>query len=238
MQLEHFFDVSQAQDLKTFERQLLGMANEIGFGLVTCALVIDNQRINGKVEYFAVSNTPQAFAESSKDSDAVARDPVVKRMKETSIPFLYNQDLYVAESAADLWEEQAAYGYKTGIAVALHLPENRHFLLGVDREQALPTAGRELSRMMADLQLLAVHAQSAASRLMAPASAEKRIKFTQRELEVLKWTRAGKSAWEAGQILGLSEQGVNYHMRSIFLKLDVSSKHLAVLKAIDLGIIS
>jgi LuxR family quorum-sensing system transcriptional regulator SolR len=56
-------------------------------------------------------------------------------------------------------------------------------------------------------------------------------------LEVLKWTQAGKTAWEIGQILNLSESGVNYHLRSILMKLDAISKHQAVLRALALGIL-
>lgn len=237
MHLDRFMEVSQAPDLATLQRRLLGMAADIGFGLVTGALVIENTVERDKTEFHAFGNTPQKFIESSQNAEFIARDPVVKRMKEMSVPFLYDQNLYVAEGAADLWDHQAPFGYRTGIAVALHLPGHRHFLLGMDREQALPKDGYELSRMMADLQLLAVHAQSAAMAIFEPKPMAPLPRLSKRELEVLKWTQAGKTAWEAGQILGLSEQGVQYHFRSILLKLDVGSKHQAVLKAISLGLI-
>jgi len=37
------------------------------------------------------------------------------------------QDTYVREGLGDKWEEQARFGYSNGIALALHLPEGRHF---------------------------------------------------------------------------------------------------------------
>jgi DNA-binding CsgD family transcriptional regulator len=237
MHLDRYIEVSSSKDLATFEKRLLGMAHDLGFGLVSGALVIENLVEKDKYQYHAFGNTPQEFLDASFQASSAARDPVLKRLKELSIPFCYNQDLYVQEGAGDLWEEQAAFGYRAGVAVALHLPGHQHFLLGVDREQSLPNNGAELSRLMADLQFLAVHAQSAALSILGPKQTLQVPKFSAREIEVLKWTRSGKSAWETGQILGLSEQGVNYHMRSIFLKLDVSSKHQAVLRAIDLGMI-
>jgi hypothetical protein len=50
----------------------------------------------------------------------------------------------------------------------LHLPEGKHFQFGVDRERPLPTDPGELQRLVADLQLFAVHAQDSAMRLLVP----------------------------------------------------------------------
>ena len=44
-------------------------------------------------------------------------------------------------------------------------------MLGVDRDQALPSDPSELTRMVADLQLFAVHAQDAAMRMLVPGGA-------------------------------------------------------------------
>ena len=55
--------------------------------------------------------------------------------------------------------------------------------------------------------------------------------------EVLRWTSEGKSAWEVSVILGMSEHTVNFHLRNLMAKLDVTSKHQAVLKAMSLGLI-
>ena len=73
--------------------------------------------------------------------------------------------------------------------------------------------------------------------LAAPSELAEVPTLSQRERDVLKWAQIGKTNWETGQILGLSEQGVLYHFRSILRKLDVTSKHQAVLKALDLGLL-
>lgn len=236
MRLQRFLDVSQSCDVETFERRLIGFAHELEFGIATAVLVSATPGQDPTV--VSVGNTPESFKEASHNASDVKRDPVIRRLKSLSVPFIYDQDLYVEEGAADLWEQQAAYGYRTGIAVALHLPGHKHFLLGVDRSDPLPKDQRQLTRLMADLQLLAVHAQSAASALLIPEEdAGEPPKLTPRELEVLRWTMEGKSAWAVGEILGVTEHAVNFHMRSIFRKLGVSSKHHAVLKAVRFGLI-
>lgn len=236
MRLQRFLDVSQSCDVETFERRLIGFAHELDFGIATAVLVSATPGQDPII--VSVGNTPESFREASHNPGDVKRDPVIRRLKSLSVPFIYDQDLYVDEGAADLWEQQAAYGYRTGIAVALHLPGHKHFLLGVNREQALPREDEQLTRMLADLQFLAVHAQDAAQRLLVPRDEELDAPhLTPRELDILRLTRDGKSAWVAGQILGISEHTVNFHLRNIQRKLNTTSKHQAVLVAMRHGLI-
>ena len=114
----------------------------------------------------------------------------------------------------------------------------RHFQLGVDRDQPLPGDVGELQRLVADLQLFAVHAQEAAVRLLLPdADQLEKPALTPREVEALSWTMEGKTAWEVGKILGISERTAVLHVNNAMHKLGCVSKHQAVLKALRLGLI-
>ena len=112
-------------------------------------------------------------------------------------------------------------------------------LIGVDRDHALPDSCGELTRITAELQLFAVHAQEAALRLMSPqATSVDRPAPTARELETLRWTMEGKTAWEVGRILGISEQTVARHLHNATRKLDAVNKHQAVIKALRQGLLN
>ena len=235
--LRDYVEVASAADVPTLESRLVRFANDLGFGIISGALVVEHTA--GKVSTFHLGNTPEAFQSTFASTDVGKRDPVMRRLKRLSAPFIYDQSMYVGEAAGDLWEMQALFGYKTGIAMALHLPGGKHFVMGVDREQPLPHDDVLLTRMMADLQLLAVHAQETAVRLLTPHAVELAgmPRLTDREIEILKWTADGKSAWSVSQILNLSENNVRYHIKRILVKLDVASKHQAALKARALGLI-
>jgi DNA-binding CsgD family transcriptional regulator len=58
-----------------------------------------------------------------------------------------------------------------------------------------------------------------------------------RELEVLRWLRAGKTSWDISVILQISERTVNYHVNNIMRKLGVINRMQAVSVAAnyDLG---
>lgn len=58
-----------------------------------------------------------------------------------------------------------------------------------------------------------------------------------RELECLTWVGHGKSSWDIGAILGISENTVNFHMKQILRKLGTSSRTVAVVIAIRSGLI-
>ena len=122
--------------------------------------------------------------------------------------------------------------------MALHMPEGRHFVLGVDRDKPIPADRHAVTRLVADLQLFAVHAQDAAQRILAPpASVPGAPSLTPRELETLRWTMEGKTAWEVGSVLGISERTAALHVNNATHKLGCVNKHQAVLKALRLGLI-
>lgn len=58
------------------------------------------------------------------------------------------------------------------------------------------------------------------------------IQLTERELECLRWAADGKTAWETGMVLNVSERTVNFHMTNAQKKLMASNKIQTVARAI------
>jgi len=61
---------------------------------------------------------------------------------------------------------------------------------------------------------------------------ERDMLVSARELECLKWIAEGKTAWEAGVILGISERTVRFHLNAAREKLDCLTTTQAVAKAV------
>ncbi len=61
--------------------------------------------------------------------------------------------------------------------------------------------------------------------------------LTGKELEILKWAREGKTAWEIALIKEVSEATVKHHFKSIYAKLGVTNRAQAVGEALCRGII-
>lgn len=234
--LKDFADIADGRDSAALESRLVQFAHELGFGIISAALVIEHGA--SEASSFAFGNIPPRFRERSQSREIAKRDPVMRRLKTWSVPFTYDQQMYVREGAADLWETQAAFGFKTGVAMALHLPEHRHFIVGVDRENALPNKEATMTRLMSELALLAVHAQEAASRIFAPApDGDSKVSLVQREIECLRWRGEGKTAWETGRILNLSESRVNKICAAAAHKLGCVSTSQAAIRATRAGLL-
>ena len=228
--------VLQARNRDEFRDEVVRFTQQLGFETVSAVTMVD--RGLGKSDLVMVDNTPTNYVEPYVDAASGKLDPVLQHCKRQTVPIIWNQNTYVENGVGDLWEQQAQFGYRTGIAMALHLPEGKHFLLGVDRDRPLPTDPQELQRLVADLQLFAVHAQEAAIRLLVPlAQQPERPALTPRELEALRWTMEGKTAWEVGAVLGISERTAVLHINNAMHKLGCVNKHQAVLKALRLGLI-
>ncbi|MDB6143447.1 MAG: LuxR family transcriptional regulator [Pseudomonas sp.] len=66
----------------------------------------------------------------------------------------------------------------------------------------------------------------------------RRQELTARELEVLKWCCAGKTAWEMALISEVSESTIKFHLRSIYAKLGVCNRAQAVSEAHVQGLLT
>lgn len=233
-----FLSVMEARNCDDFRQQVIRFGHSLGFGTISAIAVIDQSLTHS--EFHTVDNTPSAFADAYHDKRIAVLDPVMQHSKHSSVPLVWSQDTYVRESKGELWEHQAQFGYRHGIVLGLHFPGGRHFCLGVDTDRDLPKRTSTLTRIVADLQLFAVHAQEAAFRIFAAPTVEASDSpsLTPREIEALRWTMDGKTAAEVGEALRISERTAVFHLQNAVEKLACSSKHQAVLKAIRLRLLS
>ncbi|MEI7495408.1 MAG: LuxR C-terminal-related transcriptional regulator [Limnohabitans sp.] len=63
-------------------------------------------------------------------------------------------------------------------------------------------------------------------------------KLTKREVEILRWTAQGKSSEEIANLLHLSVNTINYHIKKSIAKLDAPNKTAAAVKAAVLGLLN
>ncbi len=158
-----FSEVLTSRNRDEFHGELVAFTRRLGFNTVSATLVLDHML--GEAEFITIDNTPQGYKEMFASPKKGRCDPVMQHCKRQSVPIIWDQSTYVGEGLGEMWEEQASFGYASGIALALHLPNGRHFFMGIDRDRPVPLDAVELTRVVADLQLFAVHAQDAAQRI-------------------------------------------------------------------------
>jgi len=62
--------------------------------------------------------------------------------------------------------------------------------------------------------------------------------LSEREMDVIKWLKHGKTSWEVSKILDISENTVNFHIKNIKRKLNATNRQHAVAIAIANNLIS
>jgi DNA-binding CsgD family transcriptional regulator len=98
----------------------------------------------------------------------------------------------------------------------------------------MPAADWQLqkARILPDFQALANYFHQHVLRIYGH-DASSAILVSARELDCLKWVAAGKTAWEASIILGISERTVRFHLNAAREKLDCLTTTQAVAKAVS-----
>uniref|UniRef100_UPI00286CB0FC autoinducer binding domain-containing protein n=1 Tax=Methylibium sp. TaxID=2067992 RepID=UPI00286CB0FC len=137
--------VLEAKSRDEFRGEVMRFTKQLGFDTMSAITVVDHPI--GDTEFVAVDNAPEAFREVIEDPTAIGMDPVMQHCRRHSVPIIWDQNTYVAAGQGAIWETQARFGYRAGICLALHMPEGRHFVLGVDRDQALPRDPVEVTRL-------------------------------------------------------------------------------------------
>jgi DNA-binding CsgD family transcriptional regulator len=176
-------------------------------------------------------------------------DPVVAFTPRIARPFLWerlrNGDLLSYRQQLVLDEAHEA-GLKNGISVPLHGPSARVAVVSfasrfrdADPQTCLGHFNALASLFHAAFTAI-VHGAELDAPSIAPSSEldAPSITLSQRERDCLNWTAQGKSSWDIGMILAISENTVNFHVKNAMRKLDSTSRIVAVLKAVRLGLIS
>ena len=158
--------VLEARSREEFGQEVARFTRSLEFETFSAITVVDHTL--GNSDFISIDNAPLGFKDAWNDPSLGMRDPVMQHCKRQSVPIVWDQRTYVNHGAGEMWEMQARFGYRTGICLALHLPEGRHFVLGMDRNDPLPSDASQLTRMVADMQLFAVHALDTALRVLLP----------------------------------------------------------------------
>ena len=166
-------------------------------------------------------------------------DPVSQQARASWLPVSWDAEQLTVQCKgrqSQLFCATVDHGYRRGISVPVRGPMGR-----LDMFVALSRLSRRDFALRAEtwkreFMLIGAYMSATYHSMIAP---EERTEasLTRRELECLSWTAHGKTAWEVGKLLQVSERTVQFHIQNACRKLDSVSKHQATLKAVAMGLI-
>lgn len=174
------------------------------------------------VEQLIVANGwPPGWLERYREGRFFFDDPVSKAAFVSAGPYTWRAARERNETTSRTMQiegEAREFGMVDGIAIPLFDPENWQAIVSLAAEVPIDVPRRVIVLLQGVAPL--VHGQL--SNLLT-GEAPKVPRLTQREAEILTWAAHGKSAWDTGQILSISENTVRFHLKQIRHKLNSSS---------------
>lgn len=179
--------------------------------------------------HVVLDHWPSGWAERYFSRGYLDRDPAIRRVMAAAPPFDWRE--LAADDPAErrVLEEAGDFRLRNGFTVPLVTLEGdaAGFSLAGERIELAPKDRGVLT-------LIATYAMARAILLGDEAPA---ITLTPRENEALQWSAEGKTEWEIGEAMGISEHGADKHLRSVRAKLGASSTTHAVALGIRQGLI-
>ncbi|NJO62379.1 MAG: hypothetical protein HC836_30390 [Richelia sp. RM2_1_2] len=186
-----------------------------------------------------ITNYPEKWIAKYKEKNYMDLDPVLKYAKIVNHAFSWKEVRSKTSTTHKIdlfWADAEAHGLVCGISIPLHGPNSLSFIMSV--ASSMPISCSACTNLD-ELQIVAYQFYLSYTTINVTDELYKlELIITKREKEILAWSAQGKSAWDISIILGISENTVNFHLKNIIKKLDVTNKVAAVVKAIRLGFIS
>lgn len=175
---------------------------------------------------------PEAFADYYLKQAIYKTDPFLKRAATQGLPFTWHQLIQEEDNSAAKAFVQACQGFGMvdGFVVPSHAPAGHMgmvcFMGPLDFDIVT----------QAQLSQIALYYSAAIRRISArPVAPNPNSLLTPRQLDCIRWIAAGKSDWEVGSILGLSESTVNRHVELAKERLGVRTRVQVVVEALQSG---
>ncbi|WP_445219810.1 autoinducer binding domain-containing protein [Bradyrhizobium sp. Pa8] len=232
---------NQTQSLKALFDLLVTCASEEGFTEVTYGALtfVEPLRLPGCPPPLVAMKAPPDWCQRYLERRYYAVDPVVRRTPMYAEPFLWDQlakEYQLQECEQRVLEEARQAGLKHGISVPLFGPAGR--LSVISFASCFDDADPEGHVMR--LNSLAWHFHVAFAEIAKPSNSacDSKVTLSEREKDCLRWVAEGKSSWEIGKILNVSENTVNFHLKNAIRKLGTANRTHGIAKAIRLCLIS
>lgn len=201
---------------------------------------IKHLTVDGHIAVKILNNLPSAWEARYRQANYLAVDPTVMHCQIHQTPIVWSDKLF--QGAPKLWSEANSAGLRAGWARSIRDVNGLHGMLTLARnERHLGT--NELRESTSRFQWLLNACQLLLNPVLIhqsvvncyPQSSERIL--TSREKEILEWTAEGRTSSSISDTLHISEATVNFHIRNVLKKLNVSNKTAAAVQAVRLGLI-
>jgi LuxR family transcriptional regulator, quorum-sensing system regulator BjaR1 len=235
--IKFIHDIDRARNVEDLSAQVVKHLSQLGAEHVIAGTYPGagpNRR--QQLSHALFGNYPAEWLERYLSRRYILKDPIMVRTKLNASPFFWDELAPVMaanDEARRIVEEAQEFNLVQGFSASIETLDGQMVGFSV--------SGRHFESDPNKRGILVLIASYAIGRAVAlqqqPSILKGKITLSAREREALQWASEGKNDWEIGEIMKISEHGVDKHMRSARMKLDAINRTQAVAEAIRQGLI-
>jgi DNA-binding CsgD family transcriptional regulator len=214
-------------------RRIEDAASGLGFEHVAYGFQSSLPFSNPKITL--LNNYSRSWQERYAQAGYLQVDPTVAHGRRSHEPIIWTDKVFAG--AQSLWDEVRAHGLRVGWAQSSLDGLGAGGMITLSRSCQSLTP-QELDAKQLKMRWLVQVAHLAFSPLLRCKPAKGSHTLSGKELEVLKWSADGKSAQDIADILSVSKNTVDFHIKNSVTKLQVPNKTAAVARAALLGLLN
>lgn len=203
---------------------------------------VDLPLVNDHPNQLRIGTYPEAWVKHYFEMDYISIDPIISHCHDHATPMPWEEAQSHQRRVVDphlqkirhMFGEAREFGLGTGVSVPLHGPGVSWGLMSFSSRHL---TADEFKTMLPELHLLSHFTHEAARRFVRSKTPAQLPALTKRERECLSWAAEGKTSWEIGQVLNISERTSIFHLQNATHKLGVSGRQAAIARAVTLGLI-
>ncbi|MEB0225101.1 autoinducer binding domain-containing protein [Pseudomonas sp. 10S4] len=226
--------LSYTKEIDVAYKISLNFIKNLGFKF--CSFSITSKTLGTHDYTLSRNNFPHDWNTQYEQNKFSAIDPIVAHCNHSMLPILWTEDVY--SKTPWLWQALQQQGLQYGWSQSIHDEDNGLYsMLSLARSHC-PITAYELYENLGFTVFISRHLHALATQTLTKKAPKPSMPhLSPREVEVLKLSADGKTAYEISRILSLSERTVNFHVHSAIQKLGVCNKIAAVIAAARAGAI-
>lgn len=235
--VDEFMPILQSRTLEEIGKHVGRFCRDAGYQFFSYGIVKSASMESTHLEH-VISNCP-AWHEIYSTRQYANIDPVLAHVRNSALPLRWERAMYSTGEQSCLEADARSFGLIHGMTLPVRGRRGGVGLLNVasDGIQGVPFS--DLGQV-AKLSLLGAYIEEKVAMIGRHAGGEASLRvadMSKRERQCLQWCSAGKTSWEIGAILGITESTVNFHIGNVVRKLNAKGRRHAVAKAISLGLL-
>jgi DNA-binding CsgD family transcriptional regulator len=185
---------------------------------------------------FGITTYRNAWVERYQAQDYIRIDPVVGHAMTNILPLDWQSVRDKNKRVQAFFSEATDFGVGSqGLSFPIRGAHGESALLSINSNCSATQWDAMKRRFMRDFQILAYHIHIRI--LEEHGVVFEDAKLTKREIDCLRWAAGGKTSWETGVILGITNKTAEFYIEQARVKLNATNKVQSVVKAVRLGYI-